>query len=381
MDFAWNPRQRFAQDAVGDAVRRAFGEPAGGRDKESFFTREEWRTLGDLGLLGLCLPAEYGGGGLGALETAGLVEAFGRACDRTGLVFAASAHLFACAVPIAEFGSDELRKRVLPGLARGELVAGNAMTEADAGSDVSHLATTAERTDGGWRLTGEKSFVSNGPAADLFVTYATTDPAAGHLGVTGFVVERGRPGVSVGEPFGKLGLAACPASTVTFENCFVPDENTLGGEGTGGAVFQHSMGWERACLFAGYLGLMDRLIEQCVDHVRSRRQFGRRLADFQAVANRLVDMKLRAESARLLLYRACWSMDQGADSVLHIALSKLAVSEGALAAALEAVHVFGARGYLSDHGIATYLRDTIPSTIFSGTSDIQRLLIAKEMGM
>ncbi|MFI7601296.1 acyl-CoA dehydrogenase family protein [Actinoplanes sp. NPDC049681] len=381
MDFDWNPRQRAAQSAVRDAVRDAFGEPPDRRPQESFFTREEWRTLGDLGLLGLCLPTEYGGGGLGALETAGLVEAFGRACDRTGLVFAASAHLFACCVPISEFGSDTLRKRLLPGLASGELVAGNAMTETDAGSDVSRLATVAEPTEGGWLLNGEKSFVSNGPAADVFVTYAMTDPAAGHLGVTGFVVERGAPGLSVGEPFDKLGLAACPAGGLTFNQCFVPDENVLGGEGAGGAVFQHSMGWERACLFAGYLGLMDRLIEQCVVHVRSRRQFGRRLADFQGVANRLVDMKMRAESARLLLYRACWSMDQGADSVLQVALSKLAVSEGALAAALDAVRVFGARGYRSDFGIATYLRDAIPSTIFSGTSDIQRLLIAKEMGL
>jgi alkylation response protein AidB-like acyl-CoA dehydrogenase len=141
------------------------------------------------------------------------------------------------------------------------------------------------------------------------------------------------------------------------------------------------LGWALAGLFARYLGLLHRLIEQCVAHVRSRRQFGRRIADFQAVANRLVDMKMRAESARLLLYRACWSMDQGADSLLQVALSKLAVSEGALAAALDAVRVFGARGYQSDHGIATYLRDTVPSTIFSGTSDIQRLLIAKEMGL
>jgi alkylation response protein AidB-like acyl-CoA dehydrogenase len=381
VDFDWTPRQRAAHSAVRHAIREAFGEPDDAGGKESLFTREQWRTLGDLGLLGLCLPTECGGGGLGALETAGLVEAFGRACNRTGLVFAASAHLFACAVPIADFGSDTLKGRLLPGLARGDLVAGNAMTETEAGSDVSHLATTAEPVDGGWLLNGEKSFVSNGPAADVFVTYATTDPAAGHLGVTGFVVERDTPGLTVGEPFDKFGLAACPASWVSFEQSFVPAENVLGGEGTGGAIFQHSMGWERACLFAGYLGLMDRMIEQCVAHVHSRRQFGHRLADFQAVANRLVEMKLRAESARLLLYRACWSMDQGQPSVLQIALSKLAVSESALAGAVDAMHVFGARGYLSESGIATYLRDTIPSTIFSGTSDIQRLLIAKEMGL
>ncbi|MBV2156570.1 acyl-CoA dehydrogenase family protein [Kitasatospora sp. SUK 42] len=381
MDFEWSPEQRTAQNSVLEAVRAAFGGESAGPGPTGFFTGKDWRTLGDLGLLGLCVPTRYGGRGLGALETAGLVEAFGRGCPDTGLVFAASAHLFACAVPIAEFGTDEVRERLLPGLCSGELVAGNAMTEAGAGSDVSRLAVTAERVAGGYLLNGEKSFVSNGPAADVYVTYATTDPAAGHLGVTGFVVERGTPGVIVGEPFEKLGLLACPAGTVTFENCLVPAEQVLSAEGTGGAVFQHSMGWERACLFAGYLGLMERLIERCVDHARTRRQFGRGIGGFQSVANRIVEMKLRLDGARLLLHRACWQMDQGADSVLSVALSKLAVSEGAVASALDAIQVFGGRGYQREHGIEAFLRDTVPGTIFSGTSDIQRLLIAKELGL
>lgn len=377
MDFSWTPRQRAAQDAVLEAVREAFDDaPA-----TDYFTGKQWRTLGELGLLGLCVPAEYGGQGLGALETAGMVEAFGRACTNTGLVFAASAHLFACVVPIVAFGSEEVKRRLLPRLCSGEFVAGNAMTEDGAGSDVSRLAVTAERTDGGWLLSGEKSFVSNGPAADVYVTYATTDPAAGHLGVTGFVVDRTAPGVTAGEPFEKLGLLACPAGTVTFDRVFVPDAQVLGGEGMGGAIFQHSMGWERACLFAGYLGLMDRLLERSVDHARTRRQFGHRIGEFQAVANRVVEMKLRLDSARLLLHRACWQMDQGTDSVLAVALSKLAVSEGALASAVDAVQIFGGRGYQREHGIEAYLRDTVPSTIFSGTSDIQRLLIAKELGL
>lgn len=377
MDFSWNPEQRAAQEIVLKAVRDAFdSEPS-----TEFFTREDWRTLGDLGLLGLCVPTRYGGQGLGALETAGMVEAFGRGCADTGLVFAASAHLFACTVPIAEFATDAVKERLLPGLCSGALVAGNAMTEAGAGSDVSRLSVTAEAVPGGYLLTGEKSFVSNGPAADVYVTYATTDPAAGHLGVTGFVVDRDTEGLTAGEPFDKLGLLSCPAGTVTFDRCFVPTEQVLGTEGAGGAIFQHSMGWERACLFAGYLGLMDRLIERCLDHARSRRQFGHRIAEFQSVANRIVEMKLRLDGARLLLHRACWQMDQGADSVLSVALSKLAVSEGALASALDAVQIFGGRGYQREHGIEGFLRDTVPSTIFSGTSDIQRLVIAKELGL
>ena len=155
----------------------------------------------------------------------------------------------------------------------------------------------------------------------------------------------------------------------------------LGAPGQGGAVFQHSMGWERACLFAGYVGLLDRLGERCVEHARSRRQFGAAIGEFQAVAHRIVEMKLRLESARLLLYRACWEMDAGRFSATDIALSKLAVSEAAVANALDAVRLFGGRGYLREDGIETILRDSVPATIFSGTSDIQRLVIAKELGL
>ncbi|GAA1375911.1 acyl-CoA dehydrogenase family protein [Streptomyces beijiangensis] len=379
MEFGWNPDQTAGYEKTLASVREALGTPA--RDAGTVYLRTEWNTLGGLGLLGLCVPTRYGGSGLGALDTAHHVEAFGRACPDTGLVFAAGAHLFACTVPILEFGGEELKERLLPGLCSGRLIAGNAMTEAESGSDVSRLTVTARQVAGGYLLDGEKTFVSNGPAADVYVTYATTDPAAGHLGVTGFVVERGTAGLSAGEPFEKLGLHSCPAGTVRFENCFVPDDQVLGFAGGGGAIFQHSMGWERACLFAGYLGLLDRLIDRCVEHAAGRRQFGQPLGAFQAVAHRIVEMKLRTESARLLLYRACWEMDQGHSSPLSIGLSKLAVSEGAVAAALDAIQIFGGRGYLQEHGIETFLRDTVPSTIFSGTSDIQRLLIAKELGL
>lgn len=379
MEFSWTPEQSERFDATLTSVRERFGP--GVRTSDGFYSRKDWLALGELGLLGLCVPGRYGGSGLTALETAHQVEAFGRGCVDTGLVFAASAHLFACAVPIAEFATEGTRQRLLPGLCSGELIAGNAMTEPDAGSDVSRLAVTARQVPGGYVLNGEKSFVSNGPAADVFVTYATTDPDMGHLGVTGFVVERGAPGLEPGEPFEKLGLLACPAGSVRFEECFVPDEQVLGEPGAGGAIFQHSMGWERACLFAGYLGLMDRIVERCVEHARSRRQFGQRIGEFQSVANRIVEIKLRADSARLLLYRAVWEMDQGRTSALSVALSKLAVSEGAVASALDAVQVFGGRGYLKEFGIEAFLRDTVPSTIFSGTSDIQRLLVAKELGL
>ncbi|WP_433325180.1 acyl-CoA dehydrogenase family protein [Spirillospora sp. CA-294931] len=379
MDFAWSDRQRDLYERTLAGVRLSF--PDDKSAPAAFFSRDDWRVLGELGLLGASVPEGYGGGGLGALDTALMMEALGRGCSHTGLVFAASAHLFACAMPIADFGSEKMRVGVLPGMCAGDLVAGNAMTEPGAGSDVARLAVTAERADGGWVLNGHKSFVSNGPVADVYVTYATTDEKAGHLGVTAFVVDREADGVVPGDPLEKMGLSQCPAGGVRFVDCFVRDEQVIGEPGQGGWIFQHSMGWERSCLFAGYLGLADRVLDQCVEHARGRRQFGRRIASFQAISHRLAEMKLRVESARLLLYRACWELDQGGQATVYTPLSKLAVSEGVLASALDAVRLFGGRGYLRPDGIEAALRDTVPAVIFSGTSDIQRELIAKELGL
>ena len=381
MHLSWTDVQQKAYDEMLAAASERLGDSSPYDRETPYFTRDEWRACGELGVLGLSVPTRYGGSGLGALETAHLVEAFGRACPNTGLVFATSAHLFACAMPIVAFATEEVRERLLPGMCSGELVATNAMTEDGAGSDVGRLSVTATLVDGGYVLSGEKSFASNAPAADVVVTYGTTDPSASFLGVTGFVVERSWPGVRVSEPFVKMGLDGCPAGRVAFDDVFVPESHVLGGPGMGGAIFQHSMGWERACLFAGWLGLMDRLIDDCVAHARTRRQFGRRIGEFQAVSHRIADMKVRAEAAKLMLYRACHLMDTGADATAAIAMSKLAVSEAAVATALDAVRVFGGRGYQRAGAVEAALRDSVPTTLFSGTSEIQRELVTKGLGL
>ncbi|MBF9131528.1 acyl-CoA dehydrogenase family protein [Plantactinospora sp. S1510] len=376
MEFGWTTERRARYDSAVAAARRLAPETGTpGLDPAL------WRELGRHGLLGASVDVKEGGGGLGALDTALLFEGFGRGCPDTGLVFAAAAHLFACAMPIAEFGSAALRSRLLPGLCAGDAVAANAMTEPGAGSDVSLLAVTATPGDGGYRLNGTKSFVSNGPAADVLVTYATTDPGAGHFALTAFVVDRAGPGVRVGEPFRKLGMASCPASEVEFVDCFVPDGNVLGERGQGSVIFQHSMLWERTCLFALYLGVQDRLVEQVTAHAGQRTQFGQPLRGFQSVSNRIVEMKLRLESGRLLLYRACWLLDRGEPDLLASALSKLAVSEAVLASSIDALQILGGRGYLTGQGAEAALRDAVGGTIFSGASDIQRQIIARELGL
>lgn len=327
------------------------------------------------------MPECYGGKGLGVLDTAYSMEAFGRGCEDMGLIFSASAHQFACERPIAGYGTEELKKRILPRLASGEWVGANAITEKDAGSDIFALKTTAVRDGAHYVLTGAKSYVSNGPIADAFIVYASTNPAHGFMGISAFVVERNAPGLSVGNSINKIGLTTAPASPIYLDQCRVPATNALGIEGQGAKVFQSSMQWERVCLFAAYVGMMQRQLDRTIDYAKNRRQFGKAISKNQAVSHRIADMKLRLEAARLLVYRACWLLDQQKEAVLEVSLAKLAVSEAAIQSGLDAIQIHGSAGLDVEQGIERTLRDALPSAIFSGTSEIQRNLIARELDL
>ncbi|MBX2798082.1 MAG: acyl-CoA dehydrogenase family protein [Myxococcales bacterium] len=378
MDFSWSEQQRDLYASTLDFARSELrASPEVGAD----FPRESWRRLGEMGLLGLCVPEDYGGMGLDAVTTARCVEALGRGCTDTGLVFSAAAHLFAAVMPIVEHGSEELKRRLLPKLASGEWIAANAITEAEAGSDVFALKATARPDGEHVVIDGAKSYVTNGPVADVFVFYATRDPAQGFMGVSAFVVHRDTPGLQVGRPIATMGLDSSPISSVYCEGCRVPLADRLGGDGRGAEVFTGSMLWERACLFAAYVGAMDRQLDEVVAHAQQRKQSRKPIGKHQAVSHRIADMLLRLEAARLLLYRACWSRDQGEAAVLEVALAKLAVSEAAVQSALDAIQIHGGMGYAREAGVERALRDAVPGTIFSGTSEVQRNLVARELGL
>jgi len=377
MDFSWSQEQNdLYRDTLLYVQDKLNSEEAG-----QVWTRAQWRICGDLGLLGLSVPTCYGGRGYSALTTARAIEAFGRGHEDMGLVFSAAAHLFACAMPIAEYGSEAMKDKLLPRLCSGEWIGANAITEKDAGSDIFALKSRAVRDGDSYILTGTKSYVSNGPVADLFVVYASTNPSHGYLGITGFVIEKGTPGLVLSEPFRKMGLVSTPACRLSLNECHVPVAHRLGKEGQGAQVFKKSMQWERACLFSSYLGQMERQLELAITYAQKRRQFGKPIGKNQAIAHRLVDMKLRLEAARLLLYRACWLFDQGNESMLDISLSKLAVSEAAIQGGLDAIRIHGSYGYNGEYGIERMLRDAIPSAIFSGTSEMHRDIIAGELGL
>jgi alkylation response protein AidB-like acyl-CoA dehydrogenase len=379
MNFSWTSEQQELYDRALVFARERLEPIAASRRASAF--RDALRACGDFGVLGLCVPQDLGGMGLGALDTARVFEALGRGCSDGGVVFGAAAHLFACVMPIVEYAADRLKRGVVPRLVSGAAIGANAITEAEAGSDVFAMKSRVVRDGDHYVMTGTKSYVTNGPDADVFVTYGTLDPAHGHLGVVGFVVERSMLGITVGAPFEKIGLHSAPISSVYFEACRIPATHRLGGENQGAQVFTRSMHWERACLFGMYLGIMERQLERSIAYLKERRQFGKPLSRQQALAHRIADMKLRLEGARLLLYRACWKIDQGEDATLEIGLSKLATSESAVQSSLDAIQLHGGNGVIEEMGIARMLRDAVPSTIFSGTSEIQRNIIAQAMGL
>jgi alkylation response protein AidB-like acyl-CoA dehydrogenase len=381
MRFEWSDTQDQLYQAVKSFARAELNHDLERRRLSHLLCSDAWHACARMGLLGLSVPKQHGGSGLDSLTTAHVMEAFGEGCEDMGLLFSAAAHLNACAMPIAEHGSDDLKQRVLPGLCDGSRIGANAISEANAGSDLAALKTRATRDGDGYVIDGEKSFVTNGAVADVFTVYAVTEPGAGYLGISAFLVERESPGVQPGKPFDKLGLTTAQTGPVLFDGCRVPASHLLGSEGQGLKIFNRSMAWERTCLFAGYLGQMQRQLDSTIKYAAERKQFGKAIARNQAVSHRIVDMKVRLESARMLLYRACWAIDQGLPAELYISMAKLAISEAAVTSALDAIRVHGGLGVVMESGVPQALADSVPCTIFSGTSDLQRNIIARELGL
>ncbi|WP_435018911.1 acyl-CoA dehydrogenase family protein [Tundrisphaera sp. TA3] len=352
-----------------------------GRDERREFWREGWRRCARFGIQGLPIPADYGGRGLGLPETIDAMEGLGRGCPDNGLIFAMNASMWTVSIPILRHGTDDQKRRYLPGLCDGTLVGANGASEPGAGSDIFSMTSRAERVEGGYLLNGRKTWVTSGPVADLFACYAATDPDRGVLGITAFLVPRDTPGFRVVREIPKLGVRTVPMGELAFEDCFLPDSARLGREGRGASIFNESMEWERGAILAASLGTMQRQLDRCIHHARTRKQFGQPIGKFQAVAHRIVAMKLRLETCRPLVRAIGRLKAEGKDAAMEAALAKLHVSECFVQNSLDAVQVFGASGYVTETGIERDLRDSVGSLIYSGTNDIQRNIIARELGL
>lgn len=381
MDFGWSDDQRHLRERVIEFGQTEMADDVVRRDADGEFSREAWAACAAFGIQGLPVPREYGGGGVDPLTFTIAMEALGYACADNGLLFALGAQICSVEAPIVRFGTEQQKARYLPALCDGSMVGAHAMTEEGSGSDAFGLATSAERRGDDYVLSGSKRFITAGPLADIVLVFAKTKPAGGFAGVSAFLVDRSTPGLHIGPPVAKMGLRTVPMSEVTFDECVVPADCLLGTPGSGFAIFNHSMEWERSHIFAGAIGTMQRQLERATAHARDRRQFGQQIGKFQAVSHRIVDLELRVRTSRLLLYELAWLRSQGRSAALESALAKLWVSESFLASSLDVLFVHGGLGYLQETGLERDVRDAIGGCIYSGTSDIQRNLAATRLGL
>ncbi|MGX1852812.1 acyl-CoA dehydrogenase family protein [Streptomyces sp. NBC_01456] len=381
MDFAPTPEQQALRDKVVRFARENLGARAAEHDRNATFDEAGWQACADFGVLGWPIRKEYGGGGLDPLTAIMAYEALGEGCVDNGLVFAINNHLFACAVYLADHGTEEQRRRWLPSLCDGSLVGAHALSEPEAGSDMLSLTTTAERDGDTYVLNGTKKFISNGPRADLFIVFArTATDGAPQRAVTAFVVPADTPGLTARD-IPKAGLRGTLMGEIAFEGCVVGEDQRLGAEGAGYQLFTATMEWERGFMFASQVGVMSRLLDRCVSHAASRRQFGRAIGSFQSVSNKIADMRVRLELSRLMLYKVGWLRSQGRLAMHEASMLKLYVSESLKTTALDAMQIHGARGYTEELGIEREVRDVLAGTIYGGTSDIQRSIIAGLLGL
>ncbi len=364
---------RFAQKTLNDEIIE--------RDKDAVFSRELWKKCAEFGIQGSAFPEQYGGINADIYSTMLLMEGLGYGCKDSGLIFAINGQMWTVQMPILRFGSDAQKGRYLPKLCSGELIGANGVTEPDSGSDAFSLATSARLDGDSYILNGTKTFCTMAPAADVFMVYATVDRRKGFMGVTAFIVERDFSGFRVGKDIQKMGLRTAPMAELILEDCRVPAENRLGKEGNGAAIFEDTAEWERSCILASLLGGMERQLEQCIKYSRERKQFGKAIGKYQSIANKIVDMKVRMETARLILYKVAWMKKAHGRAAMDAAIAKLYLSESWIKSCLDAIQIHGGYGYTTEYGVERDLRDSIGSTLYSGTSEIQRNIIARYLGL
>ncbi|MDQ3239829.1 MAG: acyl-CoA dehydrogenase family protein [Actinomycetota bacterium] len=376
----WSAEQRALRESL-SRWHEALSADHVEHDRGAEFSREKWALVRESGLLRLPFATQWGGLGQDLLTTMYVLESLGYGCRDGGLNFSVSTHIFSAGVPVHRFGSDALKQRHMAGICDGSSIGAHAISEPDAGSDAMSMRTSATAEGAFFVLDGRKAFVSNGPVADLFVVYARTGASRDFRGITAFLVERGTPGFTVGAPVEKMGLRTSPFCELTFESCRVPKANVIGRTGSGYLILEHVMVWEILCLFIIAAGEMQHRLERCLDHAKSRVQFGQPIGSFQSVADKLVESKIGVETSRKWLYDTAERFANRENVTMDIAIAKLLASEANVSSAMAGVQVFGGRGYLTEYGLEKDLRNAIAGTIYSGTSEMQRRRIATMLGV
>lgn len=377
MNFELNEEQQQIKYSVREFAESEIRPNVMEWDEAQHFPIELRPQLAELGLLGVIFPEEYGGAGMGYIEYATIIEEIARVCGSVGLSVAA--HNSLCSNHIYMFGTEEQKQKYLVPLARGESFGAWGLTEAGAGSDASGTRTNAIRSNGGWKVNGSKNFITHAISCETLVAVAVTDKEKGNKGISAFIFDKTMEGFRPDKKENKLGMRASETASVVFEDCYVPDENRLGNEGEGFLQSMQILDGGRISIAALSVGIAQGAYEAAVKYAKERQQFGKPIAEFQAIQFKLADMATQIECARLLTLQAAAMKDAGAKVSQKSAMAKLYASEVAVKVAEESIQIHGGYGYTKDYPAEKYWRDAKLCTIGEGTSEIQRLVIAKSL--
>ncbi len=378
MNFELSENQIMIQHMVRDFAQKELAPVAADLDREARFPAEVIAKMAELDLFALPYSENYGGTGDGYLAYVLAVEEISRACASTGITFAA--HCSIGTGPLYLFGTEEQKKRWVVPCARGEMLAAFGLTEPDAGSDAGGTKSTAVLDGDQWVINGSKCFITNATHAGVVIITAVTEPGQGTHGISSFIVPGDTPGFSVSAPYEKLGLKASDTAEIAMEDVRIPQDHLLGKRGEGFKQFMKVLDGGRISIGALSVGIAQACLDSALAYAKERRQFGQPISKFQAIQFKLADMAAAVELARLAVYQAAWLKDQGLPFTKESAIAKLFASETAVKAALEAIQIFGGYGYTKEYPVERYLRDAKLMEIGEGTSEIQRLVIARQLG-
>ncbi|WP_406589374.1 acyl-CoA dehydrogenase [Bacillus atrophaeus] len=375
MNFNLSDEHEMIRKLVRDFAKNEVAPSAAERDEQERFDRGLFQEMADLGLTGIPWSEQYGGIGSDYLAYVIAVEELSKVCASTGVTL--SAHTSLCGWPLYAYGTEEQKQTYLTPLALGEKIGAYGLTEAGSGSDAGGMKTVAERIGDDYLLNGSKIFITNGGAADIYIVFAVTDPEQRKKSVTAFIVEKGFEGFSIGKKEKKLGIRSSPTTEIIFEDCLVPAKNRLGEEGEGFKIAMSTLDGGRNGIAAQAVGIAQGALDAALQYAKERKQFGKPVAEQQAIAFKLADMATMIEASRLLTYQAAWLESSGLPYGKASAMSKLLAGDTAMKVTTEAVQIFGGYGYTKDYPVERYMRDAKITQIYEGTQEIQRLVISR----
>lgn len=377
MNFQLDKEYEQLRALVREFAENEVAPGAAERDEAERFDRELFDKMAEIGLTGIPWPEEYGGAGMDFLGYVIAVEELSRVCASTGVCL--SAHTSLAGWPIYKFGTEEQKQKYLRPMAEGKWLGAYGLTEPGSGSDAAGMRTTAKKDGDSYILNGSKIFITNGGPAEVYVVFALTDPEKRTRGITAFIVEKGTPGFTIGKKEKKMGIRASTTVELVFDNCRIPAENRLGEEGFGFKIAMMTLDGGRNGIAAQAVGIAQGAYELARNYARERKQFGKPIADQQAIQFKLADMATKIEAARLLTYQAAWLESQGLPYGKASAMSKVFASDTAMEVTTEAVQVFGGYGFIREYPVERYMRDAKITQIYEGTNEIQRLVIARNI--